>query len=73
MRGYNCREKIEFTEQQLIFALKQAETGVPVAEACRKPGISEPTFYNAAGSASSAVWARQNSGGGVSSKTRTLA
>ncbi len=29
-----------------MFALKQAETGVSVAEVCRKLGISEATFYN---------------------------
>jgi putative transposase len=39
-------KKSKFTEQQIVFALKQAETGVPVAEVCRKMGISEPTFYN---------------------------
>ena len=39
-------KKSKFTEQQIVFALKQAETGVPVAEVCRKIGISEATFYN---------------------------
>ena len=39
-------KKSKFTEQQIVFALKQAETGVPVAEVCRKMGISEPTFYS---------------------------
>lgn len=39
-------KKSKFTEQQIIFALKQAETGVPVEEVCRKIGISEATFYN---------------------------
>ncbi len=39
-------KKSKFTEQQIVFALKQAETGVPVGEVCRKMGISEPTFYN---------------------------
>lgn len=38
-------KKSKFTEQQIVFALKQAETGVPVAEVCRKLGISEATFY----------------------------
>jgi putative transposase len=38
-------KKSKFTEQQIVFALKQAETGVPVAEVCRKMGISEATFY----------------------------
>lgn len=39
-------KKSKFTEQQIVFALKQAETGVPVSEVCRKLGISEATFYN---------------------------
>ncbi|MDQ4121286.1 MAG: IS3 family transposase [Acidobacteriota bacterium] len=39
-------KKSKFTESQIVFALKQAETGVPVQEVCRKMGISEPTFYN---------------------------
>jgi len=39
-------KKSKFTEQQVIFALKQAESGVSVAEVCRKMGISEATFYN---------------------------
>ena len=38
-------KKSKFTEQQIVFALKQAETGVPIAEVCRKLGISEATFY----------------------------
>ncbi len=39
-------KRSKFTEQQILFALKQAETGVAVAEVCRKLGISEATFYN---------------------------
>jgi putative transposase len=39
-------KKSKFTEQQIVFALKQAETGVSVQEVCRKMGISEATFYN---------------------------
>ena len=39
-------KKTKFTEQQIVFALKQAERGVKVAEVCRKMGISEATFYN---------------------------
>lgn len=39
-------KRSKFTEQQIMFALKQAETGVSVAEVCRKLGISEATFYN---------------------------
>lgn len=39
-------KKSKFTEAQIVFALRQAETGVRVAEICRKLGISEATFYN---------------------------
>ena len=35
-----------YTEEQIAFALKQAETGTRVEEVCRKMGISEATFYN---------------------------
>ena len=36
----------KFSEAQIIFALRQADTGVPVAEVCRKMGVSEATYYN---------------------------
>lgn len=39
-------KKTKYTEQQIAFALKQAETGISVQEVCRKMGISEATFYN---------------------------
>ncbi|AGR68795.1 transposase family protein [Burkholderia pseudomallei MSHR303] len=35
----------KFTEEQIAFALKQAELGTKVEEICRKLGISEATFY----------------------------
>ena len=35
----------KFTEEQIAFALKQAETGTPVKEVVRKMGITEQTFY----------------------------
>ncbi len=34
-------KKSRFTEEQIAFALKQAETGTPVAEVIRRIGISE--------------------------------
>ena len=37
-------KKSKYTEQQIAFALKQAETGTRVAEVCRKMGITEQTF-----------------------------
>jgi len=38
-------KKSKFTEEQVAFALKQAETGAPVKEVIRKMGITEQTFY----------------------------
>ena len=38
-------KKSRYTEEQIAFALKQAEVGTPVAEVCRKLGIAEQTFY----------------------------
>ena len=32
-------------EEQISYALRQAETGTPVAEVIRRIGISEQTFY----------------------------
>jgi putative transposase len=39
-------KKSRFSEQQIAFVLRQAEEGTPVAEVCRKAGISEASFYN---------------------------
>ncbi|OFW63916.1 MAG: Hin recombinase [Actinobacteria bacterium RBG_19FT_COMBO_36_27] len=38
-------KRSKFTEEQIAFALKQAETGTPVKEVIRKLGITEQTFY----------------------------
>jgi len=54
-------KKSKFTEQQIVFALHQAETGVRVSEVCRKMGISEATFYN---------WKKKYGGLGVSELRR---
>ena len=50
-------KKSKFTESQIIFSLKQSETGVSVEEICRKMGISQATFYN---------WKKKYGGLGVS-------
>jgi putative transposase len=34
-----------YTEEQITFALRQAESGTPVKEIIRKLGITEQTFY----------------------------
>ena len=54
-------KKTKYTEEQIAFALRQAETGTRVAEVCRKMGISEATFYN---------WKKKYGGLGVSELRR---
>ena len=39
-------KKSKFCEAQIVFAIKQSETGIAVNEVCRKMGVSEATFYN---------------------------
>ena len=39
-------KKSRFTESQIVAVLKEAETGIPVQEVCRKHGISYATYYN---------------------------
>jgi putative transposase len=43
-------KKSRYTEEQIAFALRQAESGTPVADVCRQMGISEASFY---------VWKKQ--------------
>lgn len=50
-----------FTEAQIAFALRQAESGTPVAEIIRKMGISEMTFYR---------WKKKYAGLGVAEVRR---
>ena len=45
-----------YTDEQVAFALQQAEAGAPVAEVCRKVGASEATFFR---------WKKQFAGMGV--------
>ena len=54
-------KKSKFTESQIVFAIKQSETGTPVSEVCRKMGISSATFYN---------WKKKYGGLGVSELRR---
>ena len=39
-------KKSKYTDEQIAFALKQAELGTSVEEVCRKMAISDATFYN---------------------------
>ena len=50
-------KKSKFTEEQIAFALRQAEMGTRVAEVCRKMGISEQTYFR---------WKNKYAGLGVS-------
>jgi putative transposase len=50
-------KKSKFTEEQIAFALHQADTGTSVEEVCRKIGISQATFY---------AWKKKFGGMGVS-------
>ncbi len=34
-----------FTDEQIAYALRQAEGGTPVAVVCRQIGVSEASFY----------------------------
>ncbi len=45
-----------YSDEQIAFALRQAESGTAVEEICRKLGVSEPTFYR---------WKKQYAGMGV--------
>lgn len=54
-------KKTKYTEEQIAFALKQAETGTRGAEVYRKMGISEATFYN---------WKKKYGGLGISELRR---
>ena len=38
-------KKTRYSPEQVAFCLRQAEAGTPVAEVCRKVGISEQTFH----------------------------
>jgi putative transposase len=38
-------KKGRYTEEQIAFALQQAEHGTSVAEVCRKMGVTEQSFY----------------------------
>ena len=38
-------KRSRYTEEQIIGILKEQEAGRPVAQLCRKHGISDATFY----------------------------
>ena len=57
-----------FTNEQIAFALRQAENGATVDEVCRKMGVSGPTFYR--WKKQFVAWACRRSDGSSSWRTR---
>jgi putative transposase len=45
-----------YSPEQVAFAMRQAESGTPLPEVCRKMGIAEQTFYR---------WRKKYAGMGV--------
>ncbi len=56
--------KKAFSEEQIVYALRQAEGGTPVVEVCRKLGVTEQTFYR---------WKRKFAGLGIAELRRLRA
>jgi putative transposase len=52
-------KRSRFSEEQVTYALRQAESGTAVADVCRQLGVSEATFY--VGKKSMATWGRVSS------------
>jgi len=54
-------KKSRLTDEQIAFALRQAEGGASIREVCRKLGVSEQTFF---------PWKRKFAGMGVAEVRR---
>ena len=54
-------KRSRYSEEQIAFALRQAESGTPVTEVCRKMGVTEQNFYR---------WKRKYAGMGVAELRR---
>jgi putative transposase len=52
----DAMKRKRYADEQIAFALRQAESGTSVEEVCRKLGVSEATFYR---------WKKQFAGMGV--------
>ena len=50
------KKKKRYTDEQIAYALRQAEAGTKVTELCREMGVSQQTFY---------TWRRKFAGMGV--------
>ena len=54
-------KRSKFSEEQVAYALRQADTGTAVGDVCRQLGVSEATFY---------VWKKKYAHLGVSEMRR---
>jgi putative transposase len=54
-------KRSKFSEEQVAYALRQAESGTPVGDVCRQLGVSEATFY---------AWKKKYAHLGVSERRR---
>ena len=54
-------KRSKFSEEPIVYAIRQAESGTPVGDLCRSLGVSEATFY---------AWKKQYAHLGVSELRR---
>ena len=54
-------KRSKFSEEQIVYVIRQAESGTPVGDLCRQPGVSDATFY---------AWKKQYAHLGVSELRR---
>lgn len=38
-------KRSKFSEEQIVYAIRQAEAGTPVGDLCLQLGVSDATFY----------------------------
>ncbi len=38
-------KRSKFSEEQIVYAIRQAESGTPIGDLCRQLGVSDATFY----------------------------
>jgi putative transposase len=38
-------KRSKFSEEQIVYAIRQADSGTPVGDLCRQLGVSDATFY----------------------------
>jgi putative transposase len=38
-------KRSKFSEEQVVYAIRQADAGTPVGDLCRQFGVSDATFY----------------------------